>query len=742
MTWATPLVGIIAAAIAVPTLVILYFLKLRRKNVEVSTTLLWKKAIQDLQANAPFQRLRRNILLLLQLLALGAALFALAQPQRVTEKGLARKHVILIDRSASMNALDGADEDDARRGPGFTRLDAAKEAATKEVEALREPGLLDSEAGDEAMVIAFDTTAEVLQTFTADKARLKAVIESIRPTDVPGSIEEAFRLAQAHRPRRQLLDDKGGTAETAEAIEIEGQVGGPPQTFHLFSDGRIADMQVFLPGQDDSLVFHRVGSEGAANVAITGLRAERGFEEPSKLTVFVGLQNTAATAWPVDVELIFDDRPVALREVVVPAAETVNVSSAGGAASAGSSASDEADAAADPTRPDAEARLAPRAKPGVGGVVFNLETAESGVARVRLITTKATAPARDVLPTDDEGLLIVPAAKRTSVAVVTAGNLYLEDALAGLPLADLRTMPPAAFAAMPESDRAAFDVVILDGWLPEPPKVAPGVEQPALPNGRWLVLNAVPPPPQGLVDEGEGGISRFIDWRRNHPVLAGLTLDGIRIAESRRIRIPETSPAVRLADTTVGPGIVELASAGYRAIVVPWNIGASNWPFDVSFVVFLASSVQRLGATAAAEQGAAPLRTGEVLSDRLPGGASAVEMLPPEGAAVELVPSTDGRVAFGPLRRSGVYRVRWSGQATAEETREDVRPTRRYAANLLDAYESDAAPGSGVELASGVIRASDGGRGTAIERYWPRLILAALAVLMLEWYVFNRKVHL
>ena len=72
MTWLTPWLAAGAAAVAIPSLVILYFLKLRRKTVEVSTTLLWKKAIQDLQANAPFQRLRKNILLLLQLIVIGA----------------------------------------------------------------------------------------------------------------------------------------------------------------------------------------------------------------------------------------------------------------------------------------------------------------------------------------------------------------------------------------------------------------------------------------------------------------------------------------------------------------------------------------------------------------------------------------------------------------------------------------------------------------------------------------------
>src|SRR5437588_3954126 len=98
--------GLAAASIVIPALLILYFLKLRRREMPVSSTFLWKKAIQDLQVNSPFQRLRRNLLLLLQLLLLILLLLSLSRPVTNFRPPAGEVSVILIDRSASMNALD------------------------------------------------------------------------------------------------------------------------------------------------------------------------------------------------------------------------------------------------------------------------------------------------------------------------------------------------------------------------------------------------------------------------------------------------------------------------------------------------------------------------------------------------------------------------------------------------------------------------------------------------------------
>src|SRR5918911_4696104 len=93
--------AMIAAALAIPALLVLYFLKLKRREMPVSSTLLWKRAIQDLQVNAPFQKLRRNLLLLLQLLLLILLLLALSRPVTKYTQVAGKTTVLLIDRSAS-----------------------------------------------------------------------------------------------------------------------------------------------------------------------------------------------------------------------------------------------------------------------------------------------------------------------------------------------------------------------------------------------------------------------------------------------------------------------------------------------------------------------------------------------------------------------------------------------------------------------------------------------------------------
>jgi hypothetical protein len=87
-------------------IVLMYVLRLRRQDRVVSSTLLWRRVLEDVQANAPWQRLRPSILLFLQLLALAGLAFALAHPAYTRARTFTSNLVVIVDRSYGMAAHD------------------------------------------------------------------------------------------------------------------------------------------------------------------------------------------------------------------------------------------------------------------------------------------------------------------------------------------------------------------------------------------------------------------------------------------------------------------------------------------------------------------------------------------------------------------------------------------------------------------------------------------------------------
>src|ERR1041385_7888499 len=94
-------------ALSIP-IILLYMLRLRRRDVPVSSTMLWQQLLRDREANTPWQRLRRNLLLFLQLLILATLVLALARPFVQVPTVPPGRLALLIDASASMNATDVA----------------------------------------------------------------------------------------------------------------------------------------------------------------------------------------------------------------------------------------------------------------------------------------------------------------------------------------------------------------------------------------------------------------------------------------------------------------------------------------------------------------------------------------------------------------------------------------------------------------------------------------------------------
>lgn len=723
MTWLTPMLGAVAGAIAVPSLLILYFLKLRRRDVEISTTLLWKKAIMDMQANAPFQRLRKNILLLLQMLILAAVVLALAQPQFAGQAMVGQMHVIMIDRSASMGAEDVVEG----AGKVTTRLTRAKKDAEALVDSLREGGLLNRGESDKAMVIVFDNAATVLQAFTSDKQALKNAINTIEPGETPTSLSTAIKLAQANAPLKPNIDNDGTVSGTTAVSSI-------PLTIHLFSDGKIPDASTLSlgptrdanspDGEGNTIIYHAVGNDKASNVGIVALRAERGFENPNKLTVFVSLANNDTVPREVDVELVVDGQAAGLRTVTVGPATTAEKPAA--------------EEGAEPKPADAAMHMA--ASAGVGGTIFQLDRLEGAVIQVNLRQPGSPdAPTSDVLAVDNRAIIAVPPAKRISVAIVTKGSLVLSSLYEGLPVRTTQVAPDKFEQMLKDQQLADFDVVVLDNYLP-----TTNLGPTGLPPGRYLVLGGVPVgEASGMTDKGKGQPASIIEWSRDHPVLRSVGLEKVAIAESRTIEVAAGTAATTLAISDKGPAIVELSTSDTRAIVVPFNPMASNWPFDVSFVVFNAAAMSYLGEDGAPGGSLRSVQPGQTYSDRLPVGTARASLEAPGGSTAALTPAADGRIVYGPIPRTGIYTVKFDGLAGPMDLKTPEGDVARvFTANLFDLAETDVRAAKEVPFASTVATADERRDAKADRKLWPYLLLAALGVILVEWYIYNRKVHI
>lgn len=205
-------IGLALALLAIP-IVLLYLLRLRRREQRVSSTLLWRQTVMDREANALWQRLRPNILLLLQLLTLAFLVFALTRPYALAPARLTGRAIVLLDASASMEATDVAP----------SRFEAARREAR---------GLIDGlGATDEMTIILVDGSPRALTPLTPNRADLNAALDQARTSLAPANWSAALSLAGALRtPSTNIViigdgansDDLKAQAEPAQFRPVGG----------------------------------------------------------------------------------------------------------------------------------------------------------------------------------------------------------------------------------------------------------------------------------------------------------------------------------------------------------------------------------------------------------------------------------------------------------------------------------------------------------------------------------------
>ncbi len=261
--------------------VVLYLLKLRRRQVEVPFVHLWQKVLAEKQTTRLFSALKRLLSLLIALAIVAALAFAMGDPKQVEATEDALTTVVLVDASASMQATDVAP----------SRLEQARREVERLAEGLR---------GSDRMLLAqMDATTVPLSPLTGDARLVREGLEQLEPTDVAADLPRALRFA---------LDVLRGQPGARVVLVTDGRLGDAGEAAER---ARAAGVE---------LRWIRVGT-GGRNVAITAFSVRRYPLDKSRSQVLVELWNPGGEDEAVELTLLGDGEEIDVQRLRIGAGE-------------------------------------------------------------------------------------------------------------------------------------------------------------------------------------------------------------------------------------------------------------------------------------------------------------------------------------------------------------------------------------------------------------------------------------
>lgn len=635
-------------AAAAAAILSFYFLKVRRKPVLVPSTFLWRRTIQDHRVNALWQRLRKSILLLLQLLAVLLAAVALVRPTWSGSVLRGGRYVFLIDNSASMAATDVEP----------SRLEEAKRRVLTLIDRMG--------SGDAAMVVSFSDQARINQAFTENREQLRRAVREIAATNRSTSLDEALRICL-----RQSAATTGADAGTASPAAPE-----MPQLF-IVSDGRFT-APADLATQGLRATFLPVGQAASNNLAVLGFAVERSKRGGAAAQALAKVRNFSAEPRTVELELRIGDRLVDARRVALEAGQHKDM-------------------------------------------LFEVKDAPDGLWQLKI-------PRGDELPVDDVAWAVLAPPRATRGLVVTAGNRYLDAALAteeAKHWTKARIEPPRFLQTsdyQASVEAGAWDWILFDNCRPE-----------TSPTCSTLYLGALPPGNQWR-SAAKVDLPQIIDVVRTHPLFENVALGEVLLAEA----VPPVGPlgTQTLVESDRGALAAIAPRGAYEDLVLGFSLAAAdgtpltNWPLvdGAGFEQFILNVVQYFGRTRS-EAAAPSIRPGKPFRFRLEGAVSKVRVVAPDGSATTVERADSGDFAYYDAALVGPYRIEV-----------DDRPRQTFCVNLFDAAESQTGVGEQPALKAGEfeIAGKQQWETTRLEG-WRPFLLVVLALLLVEWYIYGRR---
>jgi hypothetical protein len=325
------------------------------------------------------------------------------------------------------------------------------------------------------------------------------------------------------------------------------------------------------------------------------------------------------------------------------------------------------------------------------------------------ISPTANSTVKDYLAVDDTAFAVFAPAATGRVLLVTEGNLFLQQVLSSLPNVEAFRVQPGE---LPQDQ--TFDLVVLDGWLPE-----------KLPDTNLLIIN--PPATSELFTVSEPFKTTAFLRQADDPILTYVNFKDVAIREAMSVQTPGW--ARPLIEAEGGPLLLAGTANNRRVAILTFDLHASDLPLKISFPILIANLMQWY---APSQPFDVPdgVRPGEVVVVRPQATTSQYRVTPPDGVALTY-PVGEAPLSFAATTELGIYEVDLLAGTT-------VQNTSYFAVNLFSPVESTIAPADAITVGqtevSGVAGRDDFGQ----RELWPWLAAFALAVLVIEWWVFHR----
>ncbi|MFK7990173.1 MAG: VWA domain-containing protein [Sandaracinaceae bacterium] len=319
---------------------------------------------------------------------------------------------------------------------------------------------------------------------------------------------------------------------------------------------------------------------------------------------------------------------------------------------------------------------------------------------------------RDDQPADDRAYARLPERRRARVMAVTSGNLYLSAALLLDEYLEVVEVRPDDYPA-----EGRFDVTVFDAWVP-----------PSAPDTHAIYLNPVPAEGVEGPFEVRGTVERpFFDAiDRDHPIVQFTALGDVNLAEGLDVVLRDGDRVVAGDQGT--PLLVTGTRNDQRVVGFLFDVRRSDLPLRVAWPLLLLNSIDHFMQEDAGYLSS--YETGRPWHVPVAAGTVQAELTAPDGST-RPVPVVEGRAVTTGLC-AGFYRL--STTTASGETLEDV-----FAANLGPSDEGRIEPGEldlgeDIELDTPTV-----GVGAVQTEFWMWLVLAALGVVLVEWFTYHRR---